>query len=67
MEGVAALLARYQAEEILQPERPLQAVAALLGPLMIANMIRQANSAISLPPVDPARHVALFLHGRGVP
>lgn len=64
MEGVAALLARYQAEGFLQPELPLQAVAALLGPLMIANMIRQANAAVSLPPLDAARHVELFLNGR---
>ena len=64
MEGVAALLARYQDEGVLKPELPLQAVAALLGPLMIANMIRQANAAISLPPLDAARHVDLFLNGR---
>ncbi len=64
MEGVAALLARYQAEGILQSELPLQAVAALLGPLMITNMIRQANAAISLPPPDAAQHVDLFLNGR---
>ena len=67
MEGVAALLARYQAEGILQPELPLQAVAALLGPLMIANMIRQANASIALPPLDAARHVDLFLNGRRMP
>ena len=66
MEGVATLLARYQAEGVLQPELSLQAVAALLGPLMITNMIRQANAAISLPPVDAARHVELFLNGRRV-
>lgn len=66
MEGVATLLARYQAEGVLQPELPLQAVAALLGPLMITNMIRQANATISLPPVDAARHVELFLNGRRV-
>jgi AcrR family transcriptional regulator len=67
MEDVAALLARYQDEGILQPEPPLQSVAALLGPLMIANMIRQSNTAIPLPPFDPAGHVARFLHGRFLP
>ena len=67
MEGVAALLARYQAEGILQPELPIQTVAALLGPLMIANMIRQANAAISLPPLEAARHVEFFMNGRRLP
>ena len=66
MEGVATLLARYQAENTLQPEIPLQAVAALLGPLMVANMIRQANATVSLPPVDAGRHVSRFLDGRRV-
>ena len=64
MEGVAGLLARYQEEGLLPPELPLQAVTALLGPLMIANMIRQFNAAIPLPPPDAARHVGLFLNGR---
>lgn len=66
MEGVGVLLARYQGEGILQPELPLQAVAALLGPLMIANMIRQTNATVSLPPPDAARHVGRFLEGRRV-
>jgi AcrR family transcriptional regulator len=64
MEDVADLMARYQSEGILRPELPLQAVAALLGPLMITNMIRQANASVSLPMVDAARHVELFLNGR---
>lgn len=66
MEGVATLLARYQGEGILQAEPPMQAVTALLGPLMIANMIRQANADITLPPPDAARHVNLFLNGRRI-
>ena len=66
MEGVAVLLGRYQAEDVLQPELPLQAVAALLGPLMITNMIRQTNAAVSLPAADAGQHVRRFLDGRRV-
>lgn len=64
MEDAAGLLARYQAAGVLQPEPPLQGVAALLGPLMIANVVRQAKADAPLPPPDAAQHVALFLHGR---
>lgn len=64
MMDVGALLARYMEEGVLQPQPPLQAVAELLGPLMIANLIRQAKADAPLPPLDAAQHVALFLHGR---
>ena len=67
MQGVGELLARYQAGGVLQPEAPLHTVAALLGPLMIANMIREANPELALPPLDPQQHVVLFLHGRQLP
>lgn len=67
MRGIGSLLARYQAAGVLRPEPPLHAVAALLGPLMIANMIRAANPDLALPPLDAERHVALFLNGRALP
>ena len=67
MEGIGELLARYQAEGVLRREPPLHAVAALLGPLMIANMIGEANPELALPPLDTEQHVALFLHGRALP
>ncbi len=61
---VGQLLARYQAEGVLRQEHPFHAVAALLGPLMITNLIRGAMSAAPLPPMDLPNHVANFLDGR---
>lgn len=62
--GIGQLLARYQAEGILEQEHPLHAVAALLGPLIAANMIRGTQTDVPLPPLDLANHVAHFLNGR---
>jgi AcrR family transcriptional regulator len=61
---VSDLLARYQADGVLVQEHPLQSVAALWGPLMITNMLRNVSPEVSLPPVDLARHVDQFLNGR---
>lgn len=63
--SVAEVLARYQREQVLQPEPPLQAVAALFGPLLIAGMLR------GYPVVSPgfpstAEHVRRFVDGRAL-
>lgn len=64
MSSIGALLARYQAEGVLRTEHPLHAVAALLGPLNSATMIRAASLEGALPPIDLHDHVALYLNGR---
>jgi hypothetical protein len=61
---VGQLLARYQAEGILVQEHPLNAVAALWGPLMVTNIIRSAAPPIAPPAIDLAAHVRRFLDGR---
>lgn len=66
MGQVAMLLALYQHEGILNPEPPLQAVAGLLGPLMVTNMIRANVQNVDLPPMDLSQHVSHFLNGRKV-
>jgi len=64
MHAIGGLLARYQAEGVLRPEPPLQAVAALLGPLIYFAMIRGTVYAGQIPPIDLEQHVARFLAGR---
>ena len=61
---VGQLLARYQVEGVLVKEHPLQAVAALWGPLMVTNIIRSAAPEIAPPPIDLVAHVVQFLDGR---
>ncbi len=64
MNTVGRLMARYQAEGILRQEHPLHAVAALLGPLMVMNMMREVRPDMAPPPLDLAAHVAGFVNGR---
>lgn len=62
---ISHLLQRYQGEARLKPENPMQALAALLGPLIIAGMLHKALGERVIPPLDLEMHVARFLEGRG--
>lgn len=62
--SLGKLLARYQSEGVLVQEHPVHAVAALIGPLIVVNMIRNTPVDVPLPPVDLVGHVQQFLDGR---
>ena len=62
--SLGKLLARYQSDGDLVQEHPLHAVAALLGPLMIINLMQNASPDLPLPAVDLPGHVRQFLDGR---
>lgn len=64
MHAIGRLLARYQEQGVLQPEQPLQAVAALLGPLVYFAMVRGTMFEAQIPPMDLEQHVNYFLNGR---
>ncbi|RME81117.1 MAG: TetR/AcrR family transcriptional regulator [Caldilineae bacterium] len=66
MQHIGRLLLRYQEEGVLEPEPPLQAVAALLGPLVYFAMVRGTIHAGQVPPIDLEQHVSRFLDGRRV-
>ena len=61
---IGDLIGRYQKEGVLKTEHPMQALAGLLGPLIAANMIRNAVKDMPFPPTDLENHVACFLNGR---
>ncbi len=62
---IAQLLERYQHEGILRNEHPMQALAALLGPIMVyENLVRNALPNSQLPLLDLKHHVTGFLEGR---
>lgn len=64
--AVARLVARYQREGALRREPPLQAVASLLGPLLVAGML--ATHDLLRPELPEAvDHVERFLDGRRAP
>ncbi|WP_420643542.1 TetR/AcrR family transcriptional regulator [Candidatus Leptofilum sp.] len=64
---IAHLLQRYQDEGKLRPENPFQAVGALLGPLIINTMVREAGVIDSEEIVDLDEHVVAYLYGRIIP
>ncbi len=64
MGSIGKMMARYQADGVLAQEHPLHAVSALLGPLIITNMLRTNRVNIPMPTIDLNDHVMLFLNGR---
>ncbi len=67
MGGIGQMIARYQADGVLVEEHPLHAVAALLGPLIITNMLRANRINVSFPKINLHDHVEQFLNGRHLP
>lgn len=61
---VGALLLRYQSEGVLRREPPLQAVAALVAPLLLPALLgaNLPDAALSQP-IDAQAHVNAYLHG----
>jgi AcrR family transcriptional regulator len=64
LQGVIAILRRYQEAGRLIDESPILTISSLLGPVLLNQMIRRANLDVAAPPVDAAAHVAAFLRGR---
>jgi len=63
--SVAVILARYQHEGVLEPEPPLQAVASLLAPLMVLQVMQHVQG-LEIPRLDVEAHVRRFVRGRAV-
>ncbi|WP_420632391.1 TetR/AcrR family transcriptional regulator [Candidatus Leptofilum sp.] len=64
---IAHLLQRYQDKGKLRPENPFQAVGALLGPLIVNTMVREAGVIGANEIVDLDEHVVAYLYGRSLP
>jgi AcrR family transcriptional regulator len=64
--NVSAILARYQREGALAAEPPVHALAALVGPLILAELVAHVQPGLMEAPPDPAAHVRRFLQGRAV-
>ena len=61
---IRQLIMRYQTEGVLAAdEEPLHAVAGLIGPLIVINMLRSA-ARMPIPVVEVNDHVTRYLQGR---
>ena len=58
------ILERYQAQNTLKQEPVLHSLSALLGPLMVRHLIKQADQDLRIPSIEPQVYVENFLHGR---
>jgi AcrR family transcriptional regulator len=64
LQGIIGILQRYQRQGLLRNELPLGALSALIGPILIAQMLHHAEPQIPVPPLDLRAHVSSFLDGR---
>ncbi len=60
----AALLQRYQAEGLLVEEPPMEALAALVGPLFLSGVLGYMQPQLVEEPFDSEALVGRFLRGR---
>ena len=64
IQAIIKIIQKYQERGLLKKESPLVSLSALIGPIMVSQMIRRANLNLPVPAVDPQSHVDSFLHGR---
>lgn len=64
--SVAMVLVRYQQEGVLEPEPPLHAVAGLLAPLMVMQLVHHGSpmQGLELPSLSVEDHVRRYVRGR---
>lgn len=62
--GLAAILQHHQAAGRLRAEAPMTTLVALIGPLMVQEMLRRADLGQLSPAIDTRSYVQHFLEGR---
>lgn len=61
---IIKIIQKYQNQGKLKTESPLACLTALIGPILVSQMIHQANLNLPVPTIDPQVHVDAFLNGR---
>jgi len=64
LQGVIKVIQKYQKQGLLMKESPFECLTALIGPILVSQMIRQANLDLPVPDMDPGSYVSSFLNGR---
>lgn len=63
---IAGLLERYQVEDRLIEEPPMQSFLALVAPIFLGHLIQYLQPGVVAAPLDPNQQVRYFLRGRAV-
>jgi AcrR family transcriptional regulator len=66
LQVIVKILQKYQKQGLLKNETPLASLGALIGPIMVSQMLRRAKLNLPVPVVDAQEHVDSFLRGRKV-
>ena len=64
IQGIIKIIQEYQVQGRLKQESLLASLSALIGPIMVSQMVRRANLDLPIPTLDLQEHVEAFLHGR---
>lgn len=64
IQTIIQTIQRYQKQGLLRNESPLASLSALIGPILVGQMLRHANLGFPVPDMDAREHVDTFLHGR---
>jgi len=64
IQGIIKIIQKYQKQGMLKNESPLACLTALIGPILVSQMIRHANLDMPIPAMDSQVHVDAFLNGR---
>jgi len=64
IQTIIQTIQRYQKQGLLKNESPLASLSALIGPILVSQMLRHANLDLPVPELDPQAHVDAFLNGR---
>ena len=58
------IIQKYQNQGQLKNESPLACLTALIGPILVSQMLLHANLNLPVPAIDSQAHVEAFLQGR---
>jgi len=64
LQEIIKIIQKYQKQRQLKNESPLVCLIALIGPILVSQMLRHANLNLPVPSLDSQAHVDSFLLGR---
>ena len=64
LQGIIKIIQKYQKQGQLKNEPPLACLTALIGPILVSQMIHHANLNLPVAALDTQAHVDSFLNGR---
>ena len=64
LQGIIKIIQKYQKQGKLKEESPFACLTALIGPILVSQMLRHTNLDLPIPEMDSQAHVGSFLNGR---